>query len=117
VEDEGILRELACEFLRGGGYQVLDSSNGAEAIQISEKHPGPIHLLLTDGVMPGMSGRQLAKHLLDARVGLKVLYMSGYTDDVVLRNGMLESDMAFLQKPFTRDLLLFRVRQVLDGKQ
>ena len=117
VEDEGILRELACEFLRGGGYQVLDSSNGAEAIQISGKHPGPIHLLLTDGVMPGMSGRQLAKHLLDARVGLKVLYMSGYTDDVVLRNGMLESDMAFLQKPFTRDCLLLRVRQVLDGKQ
>jgi CheY-like chemotaxis protein len=117
VEDEGILRELACVFLRGGGYQVLEASNGAEAIQISEEHPGPIHLLLTDGVMPGMSGRQLATHLLGARPGLKVLYMSGYTEDVVLRYGMVESEMAFLQKPFTRDFLLLRVRQVLDGKQ
>ena len=67
--------------------------------------------------MPGISGRQLAKHLLGARPGLKVVYMSGYTNDVVLRNGMLESDMAFLQKPFTRDSLLSRLRQVLDGKQ
>ena len=116
VEDEGMLRELSCEFLQSGGYTVLEAGNGAEAIEISKRHQGPIHLLMTDVVMPGMSGRELAQRLPDHRPGMKVLYVSGYTDDTVLRNGLLEPGTAFLQKPFTRDSLVHKVRDVLDRK-
>ena len=115
VEDEGMLRELACEFLQGGGYTVLEAGNGAEAIEISKRHQGPIHLLMTDAVMPGMSGRELAQRLHGDRPDMKVLYVSGYTDDAVFRNGLLEPGTAFLQKPFTRDALTQKVRAVLDS--
>ena len=115
VEDEAMLRELACEFLQSSGYTVLEAANGAEAIEISKRHQGPIHLLMTDAVMPGMSGRELAQRLVGARPDMKVLYVSGYTDDVVLRNGLLEPDRAFLQKPFTKDALTNKVRAVLEG--
>ncbi|OFV99811.1 MAG: hypothetical protein A3F68_05025, partial [Acidobacteria bacterium RIFCSPLOWO2_12_FULL_54_10] len=115
VEDEGMLRELACEFLQSGGYTVLDAANGAEAMEVSKRHQGPIHLLMTDAVMPGMSGRELAQLLQGHRPDIKVLYVSGYTDDIVLRNGLLEPNRAFLQKPFMRDALAKKVREVLDA--
>jgi signal transduction histidine kinase/ActR/RegA family two-component response regulator len=117
VEDEAVLRELACEFLRSSGHKVLSAGNGAEALAISKRHAGPIHLLLTDAVMPGMSGRELAQRLHDVRPETKVLYVSGYTDDTVLRNGLLEAGTAFLQKPFTRDSLARKVRAVLAGEE
>jgi signal transduction histidine kinase len=114
VEDEGMLLELACEFLQSSGYAVLEAGNGSKAVEISRGHRGPIHLLMTDAVMPGMSGRELAQRLHDDRPDIKVLYVSGYTDDSVLRNGLLEPGTAFLQKPFTRDSLARKVREVLD---
>ncbi|MGH9785694.1 MAG: response regulator, partial [Terriglobia bacterium] len=97
------------------GYTVLAAGNGPEAIDLSNRHGGPIHLLLTDAVMPGMNGRALAERLVIHRQEIRVLYVSGYTDDTVLRNGLLGRDMAFLQKPFTRDALLRKVRTVLEG--
>ena len=115
VEDEGMLRELACLFLQESGYKVLDAASGAEAVEVSKRHPGPIQLLMTDAVMPGMPGRELAQKLLQVRPETKVLYVSGYTDDSVLRNGLLEAGTAFLQKPFTRDALARKVREVLEG--
>ena len=114
VEDEGMLRELACEFLQSSGYTVLEAGNGSKAVEISRGHRGPIHLLMTDAIMPGMSGRELAQRLHEERPETKVLYVSGYTDDSVLRNGLLEPGTAFLQKPFTRDSLARKVREVLD---
>ncbi|MBI4444207.1 MAG: response regulator [Acidobacteria bacterium] len=115
VEDEGMIRELACLFLQESGYKVLDAANGAEAMEVSKRHPGPIQLLMTDAVMPGMNGRELAQTLRQMRAETKVLYVSGYTDDSVLRNGLLESGTAFLQKPFTRDALARKVREVLKS--
>ncbi|OFW01639.1 MAG: hypothetical protein A3H94_06105 [Acidobacteria bacterium RIFCSPLOWO2_02_FULL_60_20] len=117
VEDEGALRELACEFLERSGYAVLGAGNGAAAMEISKRHQGPIHLLMTDAIMPGMSGRELALQMQGLRPDIRVLYVSGYTDDVVLRNGLLEPGTAFLQKPFTKDSLTQKVRAVLDGKR
>ncbi|MBI4458968.1 MAG: response regulator, partial [Acidobacteria bacterium] len=115
VEDEEMLRELTCEFLQDSGYTVLAAGNGAEAIEISKRRQGPIHLLVTDAVMPGMSGRELAQRLESQRPDMKVLYVSGYTDDVVLRNGLLQPGTAFLQKPFTQNALTHKVRAVLEG--
>ena len=117
VEDEGALRELDCEFLERSGYEVLGAGNGAAAMEISKRHQGPIHLLMTDAIMPGMSGRELALQMQGLRPDIRVLYVSGYTDDVVLRNGLLEPGTAFLQKPFTKDSLTQKVRAVLDGKR
>ena len=115
VEDDAGLRGLARLVLEGrGGYQVLESSGGNEAQMFAGKHKGPIHLLLTDVVMPGMSGRELSEGLAALRPEMKILYMSGYTDDTVLRHGVLEEGMAFLQKPFTAESLLRKVREVLD---
>jgi PAS domain S-box-containing protein len=117
VEDEPSLRRLTCELLQGSGYTVLAAGNGVEAIELSNRHGGPIHLLLTDAVMPGMSGRALAERLVIQRPDISVLYVSGYTDDTVFRNGLLERDMAFLQKPFTRDAFLRKVRAVLGVRE
>jgi two-component system, cell cycle sensor histidine kinase and response regulator CckA len=115
VEDEEMLRELIEESLATSGYNVLVAKHGAEALGIAGRREGTIHLLLTDTVMPGMGGRELAKHLVEARQGLKVLYMSGYTDDAVVRHGVLAAEVAFLQKPFTPDALARKVRDVLDA--
>ncbi len=98
VEDEPGVRNLVRDTLKEDGYIVLDASNSAEAILLSEQHPDPIHLLLTDVVMPGVSGRQLAERLLLQRPKLKILYMSGYTDDAILHHGVLEPGVAFLHK-------------------
>jgi CheY-like chemotaxis protein len=118
VEDEDSVRGLACRILLGEGYLVLEASNGEEALRISADYPDPIHLLLTDVVMPGgMSGRQLAANLSALRPQMKVLYMSGYTDDAIVHHGVLDEGIAFLQKPFTLIMLTHKVREVLDAPQ
>jgi nitrogen-specific signal transduction histidine kinase/CheY-like chemotaxis protein len=114
AEDEGPVRVLVGEVLRAYGYGVLEANDGAEAIRVAEGNAGPIDLLVTDVVMPGMSGRALAQHLA-LRPSLKVLYVSGYTDDAVVRHGVLEAETAFLQKPFRPDDLARKVRAVLDA--
>ena len=97
------------------GYQVLEAQQGAEALEISGQHHGPIHLMVTDVVMPGMSGRELAQRLTFLRPDMRVLYMSGYTDDAIVRHGVLDAGMAFIAKPFTPDALAAKVRAVLDA--
>jgi signal transduction histidine kinase/ActR/RegA family two-component response regulator len=114
VEDEEGVRELARDILRASGYTVLEARNGAEALLLCERHQGPLHLLLTDVVMPRMSGRELAERLAPLRPDLRVLYMSGYTDDAVIRHGVLGAGTAFLQKPFTPAGLVQSVRDTLD---
>ena len=114
VEDEASLRELVRECLEGGGYTVLEARHGTQALELSERYSGPLHLLMTDVVMPGMSGRELAERLRAARPEVRILYMSGYTDDAVVLHGVLAEDMAFLQKPFTTETLARTVREVLD---
>ena len=91
------------------------AENGERAIQIAESHPGPIHLLVTDVVMPGMSGSQVAQRLAATRPGLRALFVSGYTDDAIVHHGVLDAGLAFLQKPFTPDGLARKVREVLDA--
>jgi len=114
VEDEASLRELVRECLEAAGYKVIEASHGTAALEAGERHPGRIDLLMTDVVMPGMSGRELAERLRASRPELRTLYMSGYTDDAVVLHGVLAEDMAFLQKPFTAAELARRVREVLD---
>jgi signal transduction histidine kinase/ActR/RegA family two-component response regulator/HAMP domain-containing protein len=114
VEDEEGVRELARDILRASGYTVLEARNGAEALLLCERHQGPLDMLLTDVVMPRMSGRELAERLAPLRPDLSVLYMSGYTDDAVIRHGVLRAGTAFLQKPFTPAALVQRVRETLD---
>jgi two-component system, cell cycle sensor histidine kinase and response regulator CckA len=117
VEDEDSVRKLAHHILLNEGYRVLEAPNGEEALQVSEGYAGPIHLLLTDIVMPGgMSGRQLADCLSALRPQMKILYMSGYTDDAIVHHGVLDADLAFLQKPFTLNTLMYKVREVLDAQ-
>ncbi|MBI2528787.1 MAG: response regulator [Candidatus Rokubacteria bacterium] len=115
VEDAARVREVVREILEMSGYVVLEAKLGAEAVQISQRHPGRIHLLVTDVVMPQMSGRELAQHLTISRPDMRVLFISGYTDDAIVRHGVLESGVAFLSKPFTPDALTAKVREVLDA--
>ncbi len=94
---------------------MLAASQGLEALHISKRHPGPIHVLLTDVVMPqGMSGRELAERLIARRPMTKVLYMSGYTDNAIVHHGVLDANIAFLQKSFTPDTLVYKVQEVLS---
>ena len=113
VEDEPGVRTLARKVLESHGYTVLEAAGGEKAIPISESHQGPIHLLLTDVVMPAMSGRVLADRLAPRRPGIKVLFMSGYTDEAVIHHGVLESGIPFIQKPFTPQALVQKVRELL----
>jgi CheY-like chemotaxis protein len=115
VEDDDQVRGVARGILRRAGYNVIEARNAGEALLHSEQHPGRIHLLLTDVVMPGMSGPALAKRLGTARADMKVLCMSGYTDDSIVRHGVLEAEIAYIQKPITPDALTTRVRQVLEA--
>ena len=115
AEDEEVVRRLAREILSGNGYKVLEAGNGREALLLSEAHRGEIHLLLTDVVMPKMSGRELGERIRLQRPDLRILYMSGYTDDAILRQGVLEDGIPFLQKPFTAEGLARKVREVLDS--
>ena len=114
VEDAARVREVVREILEMSGYHILEARNGAEALEISQRHEGPIHLMVTDVVMPQMSGRELAQRLAPLRPEMRVLYMSGYTDDAIVRLGVLEAGTAFLSKPFTPDALGAKVREVLD---
>jgi len=115
VEDEPEVRWLVRDMLQRLGYTVLEARHGIEAQVLGIQHQGPIHLLITDVVMPQMSGREIAERLTSEHPETKVLYMSGYTDDAVVRHGVLTADIAFLQKPFTPEALARKVREVLDG--
>ncbi len=115
VEDDAALRNLVRGILEGRGYSVLLAADSREAVAWCERHPGPIHLFLTDVVMPGMSGQDLAALAVRLRPRLKVLYMSGYTDHASLEHGVLDRGTAFLPKPFTPEILLSKIREVLDG--
>jgi PAS domain S-box-containing protein len=114
VEDEDGVRQFTRRVLLRHGYTVLEASQATEAIRICEQHSGPIHLIVSDVVMPGMGGRKLAEHLITLRPEIKVLYVSGYTDDSIVRHGVVAAETAFLQKPFTPVALAKKVREVLD---
>ena len=116
VEDEDSVRNLTVKILRQLGYRVLEAENAAKAIEVAKANPGPIELLLTDVVMPGMSGKQLAEAVQPTRPDMRVLYLSGYTENAVLTQGGLNKGVHFLAKPFTRDLLALKVREVLGDK-
>jgi PAS domain S-box-containing protein len=115
VEDEANLRYLARQFLEKQGYRVIEAADGIVAVQIAVAHSGVIHLLLTDVIMPGMNGRELAQRMAEIRPNTKVLYMSGYTENVIGHNGTLDAGIRLLQKPFTLRDLKSRVREVLDS--
>jgi PAS domain S-box-containing protein len=116
VEDDDMVRDMAKSILQQYGYSILDAQDGKEAIRVSEKFEGPIHLMLTDVVMPGMSGRVLAEKLAVQRPKMKVLYMSGYTDNAIVRHGVLDKEVIFIQKPFTVEALAQKVREVFIQK-
>jgi two-component system, cell cycle sensor histidine kinase and response regulator CckA len=115
VEDAASVRMVTRQVLERYGYAVLEAPNGDTALRLAAKHHGQIHLLLTDVVMPGLSGRQLAQQLAQLRPDMKVLYASGYADQAIVHHGILEAGIAYLQKPFTPETLGRRVRQVLDS--
>jgi DNA-binding NtrC family response regulator len=115
VEDDDQVRTVALGILRKNGYHVIVARNPGEALLQSETYPGLIHLLLSDVVMPQLSGPELAKRLAKDRPDMKVLCMSGYTDDSIVRHGVLESRIAYLQKPITPQSLTTKVRGVLDA--
>jgi PAS domain S-box-containing protein len=114
VEDEEEVRKLAGKILERQGYRILEASQGDDALRISERHGGPIDLILVDVIMPGMSCSELAKHLMSPHPKMKVLYMSGYTDNAIVRHGVLEKGVNYIQKPFTMEGLARKVREVLD---
>jgi two-component system, cell cycle sensor histidine kinase and response regulator CckA len=113
VEDEASVRQLVRETLEAGGYKLLEAENGEAALRVASSHSGPIDILITDVVMPGMSGQELSRQLCISDPALKVLYLSGYTEDSIIHEGALEAGTAFLQKPFTLQALSRKVREVL----
>jgi CheY-like chemotaxis protein len=112
VEDECYVRDVACEILESAGYTVLAARNPKEALAVFEKH-GPFKLLVTDVVMPGMNGRDLAQKLTSLQPDLKTIYMSGYTDNAVVRHGFQAANITYIQKPFTLETLTTKVKEVL----
>jgi CheY-like chemotaxis protein len=114
VEDEEDVRKLAVRILERQGYKVLEASQGLDALLIAEKYKDLIHLLVTDVVMPKISGRELAERTASIRPEIKVLYMSGYTDNAIVHHSVLGEEMKFIQKPFTVEGLARKVREVLD---
>jgi DNA-binding NtrC family response regulator len=115
VEDEDQVRVVARAILQRHGYRVVEMRTAADALAFCGRGAEPIHLLLTDVVMPQMSGPELARQVMELRPGLRLLCMSGYTDDSIVRHGVLQADLAFLQKPFTSESLTRKVREVLDA--
>ena len=115
VEDEDMVRQLVRDVLESNGYRVLLAASGSEALHISERYRKAIHLLMTDVVMPEMGGREIVECLMQSRFGMKVLYMSGYTDESIVHHGVLDEGVAFLEKPFTPEAVARKVREVLDS--
>ena len=115
MEDEAALRALTRRLLEKHGYMVLEAGTGDAALALAREHVGPIHLLLADVVLPGASGPTLAGELLSRRADLKVLFMSGYTEDAIVHRGVLAPNTAFINKPFSGVNLAAKVREVLDG--
>jgi DNA-binding NtrC family response regulator len=115
VEDEEIVREPTRRMLERNGYRVLAAANAEEALVLLHGHPGAIHLLLTDVVMPGRSGRDLSADVLEDRPETKVLFMSGYSQNVIAHQGVIEAGVYLIEKPFAADDLLRKVRDALDG--
>jgi len=115
VEDSEPLKKLAQTYLETGGFRVASAASGEEALQVAARSGEPFDLLLTDVVMPGMNGRALAEQLLRRQPGMRVLYMSGYTDSFIVGHGVLEPGTHLLHKPFTDEVLIAKVREVLDG--
>jgi CheY-like chemotaxis protein len=113
VEDQAVVRRYAAAALRTFGYQVIEAENAEEALRVCERESERINLVLTDVVMPGLSGRELADRLKKSQPGIKVMFMSGYTDDAIVHHGALEKDAEFIQKPFSPDQLAIKVREML----
>lgn len=116
VDDDSIVREIASEILTMQGYHVIEAPNGHEALQRMSNGNGPIHLLLTDIMMPGMNGRELAEQLIVKQPTLRVVFMSGYNEDDLLRKGISSRSVTFVAKPFTIQSLSSAVKAVLDGQ-
>ncbi|MGQ9600760.1 MAG: response regulator, partial [Anaerolineae bacterium] len=114
VEDAADIRELIAQALREQGYQVLVASHGVEALELSDRYEGPIHLLVTDVIMPRMGGGELARRLQARRTEMRVLYMSGYTENVVASHGVFKAGVTFLPKPFTLEALAHKVEEALS---
>jgi DNA-binding response OmpR family regulator len=116
VEDEDNIREPAVEILESRGYKVLAAQDASQALAVADNHRGPIHILVTDVVMPGRSGNWLAEQLSIRRPGIRVLYMSGYPEDSISHHGVLAPSEHFLQKPFPPGQFLEKVREVLEAE-
>jgi PAS domain S-box-containing protein len=116
VEDEESVRELVRDYLVGTGYQVLEAVDGVQALEVAAAHKGAIQILVTDVVMPRLSGRELASRIAAQRPNTKILFISGYTDDSIFRHGVLEGGVAYLQKPFNLKAIAQKIREVLDGQ-
>ena len=114
MEDEESLRAVTRDMLVQNGYEILEANGGEQGLEIAQGHHGPIHLLLTDVVMPGMNGPTLGEKLAASRPEMKVLFMSGYTDYAIGKHGVLEAGVHLLAKPYTREGLISKVRTVLD---
>ena len=117
VEDDESVREVANEILTLNGYQVLAAHHGQEALEVSDRHQGTIDLMVTDVVMPLMGGPELARRLALTRPQMRVLYMSGYTDDAIVHHGVLSEDTAYLQKPFTAAAFARKLRETISVSQ
>ena len=113
VDDDRGVREVAARVLERAGYRVLQAGEGIEALQVARAHTGPLHLVLTDVVMPGMNGRELGQRMSEERPETRLLYMSAYTEDEVILRGIRVADVSFLSKPFTLDGLQSAVRDAL----
>lgn len=117
VDDQEDVRRVVRRVLEARGYHVLEAATGHDALRLTVNFPAPIHLLVTDVVMPGMSGREVSLLLAPAHPAMKTLYLSGHTDESVVHHGLIGPGSAFLQKPFTTESLARKVREVLDAPQ
>lgn len=117
VDDETNVRRLVRKILESSGYTILEASRGTEALQICQKYEGPVHLLVTDVIMPGINGQSLTEQVTALRPHARVLYMSGCTDSTLLTLSERKTEIAFIQKPFTPDALTRKVREVLDASR